>query len=59
MKDFLLISFLVVSVICLVWFLLIDAAPTLVGVIGIAGLLVSVFLNARSFIRARRNRKNP
>ena len=58
MKDFLLICFLILSIICYIYFLLIDGTPALVGIIGIAGLLISVFLNIRNLISIFRNKKN-
>ena len=47
MKNFLLIGFLILSTICYICFLLIDGTPALVGIIGIAGLLISVSLNIK------------
>ena len=57
MKSFLLIGFLVLSTICYICFLLIDGTPALIGIIGIAGLLISVFLNTRNLISTFRNKK--
>ena len=59
MKSFLLIGFLVLSTICYICFLLIDGTPALIGIIGIAGLLISVFLNIKNLINTFRNKKKP
>jgi len=57
MKNFLLIGFLILSTICYICFLLIDGTPALVGIIGIAGLLISVSLNIKNLISVFRNKK--
>ena len=57
MKSLLLIGFLVLSTICYICFLLIEGTPALLGIIGIAGLLISVFLNIRNLVTITRNKK--
>ena len=57
MKIFFMIAFLSLSAACYVCFLLIDGAPTLLGVIGVAGILLSLFLNVKNMIATRRSRK--
>lgn len=59
MKSVLLIGFLVLSTICYICFLLIDGTPALIGIIGITGLLISVFLNTKNLISTFRNKKKP
>ena len=59
MKSVLLIGFLVLSTICYICFLLIDGTPALVGIIGIAGLLISVFLIITNLVSIFRNKKKP
>ena len=56
MKSVLLIGFLVLSTICYICFLLIDGTPALIGIIGIAGLLISVFLNTKNLVTIARNK---
>lgn len=59
MKIFFMIAFLSLSAACYVCFLLIDGAPTLLGVIGVAGILLSLFFNIKSLSAALRRRKKP
>ncbi|MBE6914390.1 MAG: hypothetical protein E7472_05595 [Ruminococcaceae bacterium] len=59
MKNFLFIGFLALSLVCYVCFLLIDGAPVLLGVIGVAGILLSLFFNIKSLSAALRRRKKP
>lgn len=56
MKSVLLIGFLVLSTICYICFLLIDGTPALIGIIGIAGMLISVFLNTKNLVTIARNK---
>ena len=57
MKCFFMIAFLALSTACYVCFLLIDGAPTLLGVIGVAGILLSLFLNVKNLIATRRRKR--